>query len=130
MPGLFEKTLINGLELNNRFVRSATWEGMAENDGAWTSQLINLMSAIAKGQVGLIISSHMYVSKEGQATPMQMGINQDERIQQLSKMTAAVNENGGKIVAQIAHAGYLTSSDLTGQPPMALSIINEKGTSE
>ena len=65
MSGLFEKTLINGLELNNRFVRSATWEGMAENDGTCTSQLIDLMSAIAKGQVGLIISSPMYVTKEG-----------------------------------------------------------------
>ena len=34
MSKLFELTEINGMQLSNRFVRSATWEGMAEDD-AW-----------------------------------------------------------------------------------------------
>jgi len=33
MTHLFEPTVINGMKLSNRFVRSATWEGMASDDG-------------------------------------------------------------------------------------------------
>jgi len=36
MRGLFEPTCINGMTLANRFVRSATWEGMATDDGRST----------------------------------------------------------------------------------------------
>ena len=69
MSKLFESTTINGMELPNRFVRSATWEGMAADDGTCTPELIDLMTALAKGGVGLIISSHAYVSPAGQASP-------------------------------------------------------------
>ncbi len=58
MNKLFEPSEINGLKLENRFVRSATWEGMAADDGSCTPKLINLMADLARGGVGLIISSH------------------------------------------------------------------------
>jgi len=60
---LFEATRINGMRLANRFVRSATWEGMAGADGAVTPELVNLMVELARGGVGLIVSSHAYISK-------------------------------------------------------------------
>ena len=56
MSIMFEPSEINGLKLENRFVRSATWEGMATEDGAATSKLIDLMADLARGGVGLIIS--------------------------------------------------------------------------
>lgn len=127
MPTLFETTTINSLTLKNRFARSATWEAMAEADGSCSQQLIDLMRSFAQGQVGLIISSHMYVTREGQATPLQMGIDSDARVTPLRRMTAAVHDEGGKIIAQISHAGCFTNPSLTGMPPMALSILNEKG---
>ena len=34
MAALFDCTSINGMSLANRFVRSATWEGLADEDGA------------------------------------------------------------------------------------------------
>ena len=40
--------------LSNRFVRSATWEGMATDSGASTSKLVDLMARLAAGGVGLI----------------------------------------------------------------------------
>lgn len=61
MPKLFERSEINGMKLSNRFVRSATWEGMAAEDGACTPKLMKLMVDLAVGGVGLIISSHAYV---------------------------------------------------------------------
>jgi len=105
----------------NRFVRSATWEGMAGEDGSATPRLIETMTALAKGGVGLIISSHSYIRPEGQATPWQLGIYKDELIPGLRQMTEAVHSCGGKIIMQLAHAGNFAAEALTGQPPLVVS---------
>ena len=62
MGTMFETSIINGLQMNNRFVRSATWEGMAAEDGKVTPKLIELMVELAKGGVGLIISGSAVIS--------------------------------------------------------------------
>jgi 2,4-dienoyl-CoA reductase-like NADH-dependent reductase (Old Yellow Enzyme family) len=123
MSRLFESTEINGLKLANRFVRSATWEGMAGDDGSVTPALVDLLARLAQGQVGLIISSHTYIKPEGQAGPKQLGVHQDSLLPGLSQVTRAVHEQGGRIVLQLAHAGGFANSKLTGQIPLAPSAI-------
>jgi len=119
----FEPSTINGMKLANRFVRSATWEAMAADDGACTPKLIDLMTGLAKGGLGLIISSHAYVSPEGQAGPWQLGVYSDDLVPGLEAMAKAVHENGGKIVMQLAHAGFFANAKLTGQTPLAPSNV-------
>ena len=109
------------MELSNHFVRSATWEGMATDEGAVTPKLIDTMVALAEGGVGLIISGHAYIRPEGQATPRQLGIYKDELISGLQEMTAAVHRRGGKILAQLAHAGHFAPEKIINQPPLAVS---------
>lgn len=121
MSKLFEESSINGMLLKNRFVRSATWEGLATTEGEVTPELVEMMTSLAKGGVGLIISSHSYVSPEGQGTPWQLGVYKDELIPGLKKMTSAVHENDGKIVMQLAHAGQYADEQLTGRPALAVS---------
>jgi 2,4-dienoyl-CoA reductase-like NADH-dependent reductase (Old Yellow Enzyme family) len=120
---LFEPGEINGMKLKNRFVRSATWEGMAADDGSCTPKLISLMANLARGGVGLIISSHSYVQKVGQASYRQIGIHEDQMIAGLKKMTAAVHDQRGKIVCQLAHGGFLANAKLSGQTPIAPSSV-------
>ena len=115
--------MINGMQLANRFVRSATWEGMAAEDGKVTPKLIELMTSLAKGGLGLIITSHAYVHQYGQAVPWQLGVYSDELIPGLREMTGAVHDKGGKIVLQLAHAGFFANAKLTGQTPMAVSPV-------
>lgn len=124
MSVLFEKTEINGMELANRFVRSATWEGMADDDGAVTPKLRDTIVNLAKGGIGLIITSHAYVSKNGQAGRWQLGVYDDDLIEGLKSMTDAVHELNGKIVMQIAHSGIWADLNLTDHPPLAPSDIN------
>ena len=123
MPGLFESTEINGLKLSNRFVRSATWEGMAGDDGSVTPPLVDLMARLAEGGVGLIISSHAYITPEGQAGRKQIGVYQEALVPGLRQMTGAVHEQGGRMVLQLAHAGGFARSKLTGQTPLAPSAL-------
>ncbi|MBE0583161.1 MAG: NADH:flavin oxidoreductase, partial [Desulfofustis sp.] len=121
MNKLFEESFINAMPLKNRFVRSATWEGLADTDGGATAELIDLMTRLAAGGVGLIITSHAFVSPAGQATPRQLGSHDDALIPRLREMVAAVHESGAKTVMQLAHAGLYAKAELTGQAPLAVS---------
>lgn len=105
MSKLFETTSINQMNLANRFVRSATYEGLAELDGTVTPRLCNFMETLTNGNLGLIITAHAYVSPEGQAGPRQMGIHSDDMLPGLRSMADAVHGKGGKVIVQIAHAG-------------------------
>jgi 2,4-dienoyl-CoA reductase-like NADH-dependent reductase (Old Yellow Enzyme family) len=121
MSHIFEPSIINGMELPNRFIRSATWEGMATETGAVTPKLIEAMTVLAKGGVGLIISSHAYVCAQGQASPWQLGIYTDDLIDELSAMTTAIHACGTKTVMQLAHAGNFAAEHLIQQPPLVAS---------
>lgn len=129
MSKLFENSAINSLELKNRFVRSATWEGMADENGNPRPQLLETMTALAAGGVGLIITSHAFVSPEGRATPWQLAIDKEEHIEGLRKMTDAVHAAGGRIAVQLAHAGAFAAAALSGLPRLVASPAEGPDTS-
>ena len=124
MSKLFESTKINGMTLKNRFIRSATWEGMAAEDGACTPKLLDTIARLAGGGVGLIITGHAYVIKQGQAGEWQLGIYEDRLVDGLREMTDAVHQKSGRIIAQLAHSGLFADPSLTGYPPLAPSAIS------
>ena len=116
MTQLFEATTIKRMTLPNRFVRSATYSGMARADGSVTSKMIDLMVTLAKGGVGLIISAYAYVLPEGAMHPRALGIYSNTLIPGLRKMVDAVHRTHGKIVIQIAHGGaQARTRQYTGQ---------------
>lgn len=127
MTTLFEMTKLGNVELQNRFVRSATWEGLAGPGGYATERLTRVLMDLAKGGVGLIITGHSYISEEGQAGPFQLGIYHDDQIPGCKQLSSAVHQTGGKIVMQLAHAGCRAASKLTGRPPIGPSAMEMEG---
>ncbi|HPN09135.1 MAG TPA: NADH:flavin oxidoreductase [Syntrophales bacterium] len=121
MKEVFSVSAIGSLELKNRFVRSATWEGMADEAGRPRPQYLETMIALARGGVGLIITGHAFVSPEGQATPWQLAIDRDDCREGLQEITAAVHAAGGKIVVQLAHAGFFAAAGITGRDRLVVS---------
>lgn len=121
MNNLFTETSINGLKLKNRFIRAATWEGLATQNGSVTPQLVKMLVKLAKGGVGLIVTSHSYVSAEGQGTPWQLGIYSDKLVPRLKELTSAIHEQDCKIILQLAHAGEFAETDLTAEPAWSVS---------
>lgn len=124
---LFEHTTINGMNLANRFVRSATWEGLADKDGSVTKRLSEMMVELTKGEVGLIISGYTFVSPEGQSSPGQMAVYDDRFLPGLRDMTEAVHSAGGKIALQLVHGGCNAKSDLTGLELVGLTAVQIAG---
>jgi 2,4-dienoyl-CoA reductase-like NADH-dependent reductase (Old Yellow Enzyme family) len=123
MGTVFIETEINGMELKNRLVRSATWEGMCDQDGRPTRKLADCYADLAKGAVGLIISSYTYVRRDGKQFPGQMGIYTDDFAAEMKTLTTAVHDNGGKICMQLVHAGGQTNAKIIGSRPVAPSEV-------
>ena len=103
MTKLFETTELNGMKIQNRFVRSATYEALAGLDGTVQEPLVQYMDALSRGKVGLIITGHAHVTRQGQAGSSQMGIFSDAMIEGLKQVTSVVHENGGVIMVQLGH---------------------------
>jgi len=124
MSLLFSPVKIGRVEVNNRFVRSATNEGMATPSGEVTDRMVKVYQNLAKGGVGLIITGHLYVDALGRASKSQTAIDRDETIPGLKRLVDAVHQRGGKIVFQLSHSGRLTKKENIGQIPMAPSSIH------
>jgi 2,4-dienoyl-CoA reductase-like NADH-dependent reductase (Old Yellow Enzyme family) len=122
---LFEPSKIKDLVLPNRFIRSATWEGLASETGECTPELVDLMVSLVKGRVGLIITGHAFVDPKGQGTIRQLAADRDDCVKGLGEMTEAVHREGGRVVMQLSHAGLMADEELTGSQPCGPSSGKE-----
>jgi 2,4-dienoyl-CoA reductase-like NADH-dependent reductase (Old Yellow Enzyme family) len=129
MPALFEGCTINGMSLANRFVRSATWEGLADKHGSVTPELTKMMVELAKGEVGLIISGYAFVSPEGQSSPRQLAACDERFLPKLRKMVRGVHAVGGKIALQLVHSGCMADAALSGYEPVGPCAVEREGKS-
>jgi len=116
---------IGTLELSNRFVKSATFEGMYD-DGIPNEKLIDHHVAMAKGGVGLTTVSYGAVSPEGRTFKNQMYIH-ERSLKELRKLAEAVHRAGGKVSMQLTHCGYFSKNTLIDKPLAPSRIFNEYG---
>ncbi len=106
---IFEKTYIGKCELKNRIFRSATFEGMCDENGMPDENYLSLYEELSRNNIGGIITGFAFVSEEGKAIqPGQAGINDKKFIESFKKITEVVHSNESKIFLQIAHAGRQT----------------------
>lgn len=119
MPQVFQPTNLGSLELKNRLIHSATFECMAEENGAVSDPLVKRYVNLAKGEVGLIIPGFLYVHSRGKAFAGQMGIYDDHLIPGLTRLVNAVHEADGLIAFQLSHGGRQCPKKVTGKPPLA-----------
>jgi 2,4-dienoyl-CoA reductase-like NADH-dependent reductase (Old Yellow Enzyme family) len=124
MASLFEDVVIGRIPMRNRIVRSATWEGMCEKDGAPTERLLALYEGLAEGGVGLLITGYAYVRPDGKQMQGKMGIYDDSQVTGLKNVSRRVHGRGGKIVAQLVHAGGQAIRASSGLPPVAPSAVS------
>ncbi len=123
---VFAPANIAGITLQNRLIRSATHESMADEAGAPTEGLEKLYVRLAKGSAGAIITGYAGVQKDGKSSLLNMlMIDRDELIPSYRKLTNKVHEYGVPIILQIAHCGRQTRSALTGLPTVAPSPLKD-----
>lgn len=124
MPSvLFESAKIGNFEVRNRFIRSATFVGLSDENGFIGEPSVQLIRTLAKNEVGLIITANAYVLKNGQRFPNANFIHTDDHIPGFKKMTRAVHEVDGRVVMQIGHNGVQSKfAAESGEDYLAVSI--------
>ncbi|CDS97094.1 NADH:flavin oxidoreductase [Vibrio coralliirubri] len=128
MSTLFTETHIGKMTLKNRFMRSATWENMATEDGHMTDKLYAIYEELAQGEVGLIVTGYANIVEEEKPNAGMMGMYNDSFIEEYKKLTQLVHDNDSKIVMQLAYGGTKTTHDLGERVIYAPSEVPEKGT--
>lgn len=130
MSVLFEPVRIGRMESRNRFVRSATYYGLADENGFVGDASVELMRRLARNEVGLIITGYAFVVRSGQVFADMNGIDSDEQIPGYRRMTDAVHELGGRILMQIAHGGVESkAAELRGLGRLAVSAAEDAARS-
>lgn len=120
---LFQPATLGLLTLSNRFVRSATWEGMADTEGLPTERLLALYRELAEGNIGLIITGYTAVHPMALQFPGTLRLDSDSQVRPMKQLTAAVHEAGSRVVCQLFHGGGQTGERNLGQPGWAPSGI-------
>ncbi|MGD9139310.1 MAG: NADH:flavin oxidoreductase, partial [Desulfobacterales bacterium] len=100
---LFEPYDFCGIRLKNRFVRSATMENLAGADRTPTKTLMSLYEGLAKGGVGLIITSAVRADRnwDPQAGGKGLCLDRDNMVPLFKTMVERVHQAGSKIAVQL-----------------------------
>lgn len=121
MSILFESATIKGMTLQNRFVRSATYDGCAEKNGHVSQKQLRMFEELAGGGVGLIITGITYVHPSGQISVFQNSLSSDDCIPGFRKLAETVHHRGAKIAVQLFHAGREVAKIFNPQRKQALA---------
>lgn len=122
---VFEPFKINQMELKNRMVVSAMVTNYCSEDGMATEKFIAYHEHKAKGGWGLIITEDYAVTPTAGGFKKLLGLWEDGQIESHKELTRRIHEVGGKIAAQIYHAGRETSSAITGEQPVGPSALKD-----
>jgi len=118
---LFQPGRIGPVETTNRIVRAGTSETASGDGGEITDNLVEIYENLARNRVGLILSGHMFCHPRGRYATRQTGIHDDAMVPGLTRLTSAVHRHGGKVFAQLAHAG--SQSRVPENRPLAPSPV-------
>ncbi|MCO1604282.1 NADH:flavin oxidoreductase [Desulfosporosinus nitroreducens] len=123
---VFEPFELAGITFPNRIIRSATYEGMGDENGKPTDQLLKKYEALAKGGVGGIITGFIGVSQQGRSSGFHMSmLDKAENVEAYKKLTKRMHEMGTPIIAQLNHCGGQTKEESTHMPVVAPSKISD-----
>jgi 2,4-dienoyl-CoA reductase-like NADH-dependent reductase (Old Yellow Enzyme family) len=107
------------ITLRNRFIKAATFEGMAV-DNLVSDRLIEFHRVMAAGGLGMTTLAYVAVSPDGQGAPAEIVVR-PEALDGLRRLADAVHAEGAAISAQIGHAGPVAAG--TGRPGLAPSRL-------
>lgn len=128
MKTLFDTTLLSGIPLRNRFVRSATWEKLSDDNGHITDRQIAIYEELAINKVGLIITGNANIIASDIPSPQMMGMYDDSFIKEYSNLTYLVHKHGSAIVMQLVYGGSNTDYNASSRTFLGPSAVENIAT--
>ncbi|MFN5149572.1 MAG: alkene reductase [Flavobacteriia bacterium] len=123
---LLQEFKIGNVNLQNRMAMAPMTRSRADKNGLVSELTVNYYRQ--RASAGLLLSEGINISLQAQGSPFTPGIYNQEQVDAWKKVTDAVHDKGGKIVAQLWHTGRVGHSiDKGGELPVAPSAIGVQG---
>lgn len=126
MAELNSPLTLGALELKNRVIMAPLTRNRATADRVPTPMMVEYYAQ--RASAGLIISEATVISEEANGYLNTPGLFTDAQVEGWKKVTQAVHEKGGLIVAQLWHVGRVSHPDLlNGETPVSASAVQQAG---
>lgn len=116
---LFTPAKIGPVELRNRTIRSAAFEGMGRDNGP-TDMLRDYHISVARGGVGMTTLAYAGINHSALSFKTQLWLR-PEIVPQLREITDGIHAAGAKASIQIGHCGNMTHIATAGCIPVGAS---------
>ena len=101
------------LELKNMFILAPIKTGYGDVSGKVTDRHIAFYKCRCK-YLGAVIPEPFYLDKGLREIPTQLGIDNDDKIEELQKLVASIHESGTKVIAHLNHPGRMANPNIPG----------------
>lgn len=123
---LLEPTKLGNLSLKNKMVMAAMTRSRADINGIVSDLTVAYYTQ--RASAGLLLTEGINISPDALGSPFTPGLFTKEQTAAWKKVTQAVHEADGKIIAQLWHTGRVGHSvDKNGKLPVAPSAIAIEG---
>lgn len=119
MSKLFTPGKIGPVELRNRTIRSAAFEGMGKDNNP-TKMLEDYHLSVARGGIGMTTLAYAGVCRSALSFKTQLWLR-SEIVPSLRHITDGIHAAGAKASIQIGHCGNMTHRSTAGGIPVAAS---------
>ncbi|MDE7437646.1 MAG: NADH:flavin oxidoreductase [Muribaculaceae bacterium] len=116
MNKLFTPGMIGPVELRNRTIRSAAFEGMGRDNGP-TEMLRDYHWSVAEGGVGMTTLAYAGICRSALSFTTQLWLR-PEIVKPLREITDGIHDRGAKASIQIGHCGNMTHRSTAGGTPV------------
>lgn len=120
MKKIFEEVNLGQLKLKNRLIRSATWEGLADEQGHFYPEQYQNYEVLAKGGVGMIITGFTSVSANDNLFPGMARLSSNDLIADHKKLVKIIHQQDIPVMTQLALGEFNTQ--INGKYRINLSI--------
>lgn len=129
MTTLFDPLTLGALTLPSRIVMAPMTRSRADDLGRVSA--ITATYYAQRAGAGLIVTEGIFPSAMGKGYVRTPGLADDEQARAWSAVTDAVHARGGRIVAQLMHAGRISDPSFLpgGAIPVAPSAVQPRGAS-
>lgn len=116
---LFTPAKIGPVELRNRTIRSAAFEGMCPGNSP-SQMLMDYHVSVAAGGVGMTTLAYASATRNGVSFDTQL-LLRPEIIPDLRRITDAIHAEGAKASIQIGHCGNMSHKKTASETPVSAS---------
>lgn len=101
------------LQLKNNFIFAPIKTGYSDNTGVIAERHLNFYEKRSK-YIGAVTLEPLYIDKGLREIPTQIGIDNDDKIEGLKKLTDAIHKFGTKVIAHLNHPGRMANPKIPG----------------